>query len=183
MARYEEIYKGWFFHRIPKRLTFQEYESAPGEEDREATRLALEKMRKEVSLTLRRLFEIQSVPRGLDGVKLLDVLVTPAVAERLMAESDPDDPNNEFKLTVSECSVLLGDVVAGELGGEWRLSRMPNYFESAIRVEGFEMLVFQALMKKCSDDYGHETLHTKCNTFSSLVQARRGSEPKDTRIH
>ncbi len=183
MAAYDRIYKDWFFHRIPRGLTFKDYEAAPAEEDREATAAVLQKMRTEVPRTLWRFFEMRSLPSGLDGIKTLDVLLTPSVAEGWMARSDPEDPNNEFKLTLSEFAVLLGDVIASDLRGEWHLSRMPNYFESTIRVEGFEMSVFQTVMKKCSEDFGHETLASKYETFSKMVAARRGSEREAHRVH
>lgn len=182
MATYERIYKDWFFHRIPRGLTFQEFEASSGEEDREATGAVLQKMRIEIPRTFRRLFDIRKLPPGVDGIKAIDVLLTPKIAEGWMATSDPDDPNNEFKLTLSEFAVVLGDVVASELAGEWHFSRMPNYFESTIRVEGFEMSVFQTVMKKCSDDFGHETLDSKYETFSKLVEARRGREGHADRV-
>jgi hypothetical protein len=50
---------------------------------------------------------------------------------------------------------------------------MPNYFNSVIVAEGCEFLVFDALMKKCSHDFGYESLEDKFMTFASMVQRRR----------
>lgn len=179
MARYERIYKDWFFHRLPRGVSFADYEAGPGKKDRVLTGELVERMRRELPKTMSRVFDIKRVPRGAEALQLLDVLWTPEIADALMQRSDTDDENNEFKLTLSELAVFTGDVVLEELGGAWHYARMPNFFESVIRVSGFEMLVFQTVMKKGSDDFGHETLTSKCDAFRKMVASRRGTDGQD----
>lgn len=95
------------------------------------------------------------------------------VAEDWMRHSDSRDLNNEFVRNVSEFAVHFGDTAVFELGGSWRYARAPNYFESSIIAESTELYVFDILMKKCSDDFCHESLTTKYEAFAQMVSASR----------
>ena len=59
------------------------------------------------------------------------------------------------------------------------LRARPNFFESVIRVSGFEMLVFQTATKKGSVYFGHGTLTSKCDAFRKMVASRRGTDGQD----
>ena len=89
------------------------------------------------------------------------------------AYRDPENPDNEFKLTVSELAVYFGNILLKELGGSWRYARMPNFFESLVQIDDLEIFVFQALIKKCSRDFGHEKLFEKYSAFQEIVEKRR----------
>lgn len=180
MATYEEIVDAWFFLRIPKGVSYEAFEGEPGEADRKKTRDVFEKMRRAIPDTTRRFFSVERLPYTEQGLVLLDERLTPKVAQEWMDHSDPNDPNNFFKLTMSELAVYLGDTYIRTIGGEWKYSRMPNFFQSYVEVLDFEVFVFDMVMKKCSSDVGHESLAGKWNAIREIVERRaedRGLRP------
>lgn len=156
--QYQKILNTWFFVYYPKGSSIDEYEADAAIEDRLATRALFGKMRNEVPKTLHRLFEIDLQE---DVWVDLDEQLTPDVAEQWMAASDPDDPNNEFKLNVSELSVAFGDCLVASTGAAWHYARMPNFWLSSLRRSEVEALIFHTVIKKCSDDFGGEKLVEK----------------------
>jgi hypothetical protein len=176
MATYDEISRIWFFLQHPKGLTYEAFERESGLADRERTKRLLDQMRSEAPKTVQRIAGIVACPEAMDGLRTLDGALSPGLAEDWMRGSDPEDPNNDFKLTLSEMAVFFGNVVIKELGGEWRYARMPNYFQSVVSVSGIEILVFDSLMKRLSDDYSGEMLLQKLDLFRAAV-ARAGGRP------
>lgn len=172
MARYEQISRDWFTLLHPSDLSYEEFESGVGVEDRQRTCRLFEKMRDEVSNTARRLLGIGPMDGRVESLDLLDEALTARVAESWMNDSDPQDPNNEFKLTVSEFAVYFGDVVVAALGADWHYARAPNFFQSTVRAAGTELLVFDTVMKKVSDDFGQESLRSKFEAFRVLITER-----------
>jgi hypothetical protein len=178
MATCASISETWFYLRFPRAYrSYEAFEAEDGIDDRMVSRRVIARMLQEVPLTAKRLFASE-LPLDLGSLKILDERVTPAEAERWMKESDPDDPNNFFKLTLSEFAVHLGTLCVAALGAAWRYARMPNYFESLVIVEGLEFQVFQAIMKKCSHDFGDERLEEKFYTFIRMVELRRSAAPE-----
>lgn len=172
MATYQEISNRWFFRLHPRGTTFEEYESEPAPRDREKTRALLLRMQQEIPRTVQRLFGIRALPISREGVAILDHLITPGFSQDLIDRSDPEDPNNELRLTLSEFAVHFGAIVIAQNGGTWRYARMPNYFESIVLVEGLEFLVFDILMKKASEDFAAECLADKYDRFAQIIKDR-----------
>ncbi len=50
-----------------------------------------------------------------------------------------------------------------------RFSRFPNYFTSGVVVGQLEFSIFDAVIKKCSSDFGHQSLHEKFVAFANVV--------------
>jgi hypothetical protein len=177
MATYATISENWFYRRYPKTLgSFEAFEAEPGIDDRLKSRQVMARMLEEVPLTVSRLYGLDGLPIDLDSLRVLDERITPGEAEWWMKDSDPDDPNNYFKLTVSEFAVFLGTICIGALGASWRYARMPNYFESTIVVEDIEFHVFDTIMKKCSHDFGHEQLSDKFHALATTVAGKRAAD-------
>jgi hypothetical protein len=172
MISYEAISDDWFFRRLPVGVSFDEYEAEAGVEDRDLTREVFAKLRRGFGDTLRQNFNIEPLPLSLDGIVSLDRLVTQEVVRRCLEASDPSDPNNYFKLTVSEIAVFLGEAWLRAFGGEWHYARMPNYADSYVELAGLKALVFDMAMKKCSDDFGRESPAEKWKTFATLAKGR-----------
>lgn len=167
--RYREISRKWFALRLPKGMSLEEYEGESGTEDRIKTRELLEKMAKNVIYTAKELFGVPQLEPVAENLKIIDQYVNSEVANDWIRHSDPGNLNNEFVRNVSEIAVHLGQTVIFELGGEWRYARAPNYFESVVIAEGCELYVFDIMMKKCSDDFGSESIFKKFESFSQAV--------------
>src|SRR4051812_14368186 len=127
MATYESILHSWFFLLHPDGTTFDQFEGEPATEDRERTRLLFTKMLDEVPASARRVLGLSHLPFDRSGLALLDEKLTPAAVQPLLDLSNPDDPNNHFKLTLSEFAVYFGELLIGALGAEWHYARMPNF--------------------------------------------------------
>jgi len=180
MSTYAEILRDWFFLLYPKTYrSYDEFEAESAIEDRLATHRLLTRMREEAPLTAQRLLGQADLALTSDSLAVLDRLVSPIAAAEWMRRSDPDDPDNEFKLTVSELAVHFGTVLIGSIGGAWRFARMPNYFQSFVTAEDYDFLVFDVLIKKCSSDFGAESIVSKLLTFISMAKSRRG----DSLVH
>jgi hypothetical protein len=173
MVKYAEISDKWFRLRLPKGISFEEYESEPCIEDRARVRDLLRRMAEEAPLTAQRLFGIKVFPTKFESLRKLDEFLSPEVASEWIRHSDPADPNNEFKLTISEFSVHFGDTVINALGGSWRYARDPNFFQSVVVTEEVTFFVFDSLMKKCSDDFGDERLTKKFKAYVRSVNRIR----------
>lgn len=173
MATYDAISRGWFFLQHPKGISFEAFERESGLADRERTRRLLDQMRTEAPKTAHRVAGVEALTETIEGLRHLDAALSPRLAEGWMRDSDPEDPNNDFKLTLSELAVFFGSVVLKELGGKWRYARMPNYFQSVVVVSDIEMLVFDSVMKRLSDDYSDERLSQKLDLFRTAISQRR----------
>jgi len=168
---YETISDDWFYLLLPKGHTLESFEAEAGAEDREKTRKLLTQMEEELPRTFKSLG--------------LDFAYSPALLSRIddaldqrtitswIRRSDPEDVNNDFRLTLSELSVYLGNLLVREHGGEWRPARFPNYFQSSVAVGSLEFHVFDTLMKRCSTDRSQETLTTKWQLFQAAIDASR----------
>jgi len=167
--RYDEISDQWFRLLLPKGVTYEEFERDRGEDDRDRTKRLVEQMAEEAPKTAEALFGINSLPRSKAGIDLLDNVLTPEVARIWADMSNPRDPENEFKLNLSEFAVHLGESIIRELGGRWFYARSPNYFQSTVQVGTLEFLPFDAMMKKVSEDLGRERLRDKFERFASAV--------------
>ena len=172
MAKYANICSDWFYLLHSKGLTYEEYESQQANEDRARTEALLSEMFREVPATAGRVLGLQSLSVDRAGLVLLDRALTAAAVGPLLARSDPEDRNNDFVLTISEFAVFVGEVTVARFGASWHYARMPNYFQSTIRVGTLEFQVFDSVMKKVSDDFGHESLAGKFDTFATLIQKR-----------
>ena len=162
----------WFYLRLPRGVSLEAHEAEPGHDDRVETARVLRLFREHLNDTTA-LFGLRDLPLTIEGLQHLDPCLTPAFFGELLGGSDPDDPNNLFKLTLSELAVYLGDVVADQLGGVWRLARMPNYHESVVVVENYEYCVWNPVMRRASSDQAHSSLVASYETFASAVRARR----------
>lgn len=170
MATYSEISNKWFTLRLPKGyLSLEDYEREAAPADRAKTAELISKMIAEAPLTADGLFGVGVLPKTRDSIIVLDRLITPTAADMWMGVSDPRDPENEFTLNISEFATWFGEMLRRQLGGEWKYARSPNYFESVVRIGTFELLPFDILMKKCSDDFSTETLLEKFDRFTSAV--------------
>src|SRR5437867_13342645 len=58
------------------------------------------------------------------------------------------------------------------LGGRWRFSRFPNFFTSGIVAGKPEFSIFDSVIKKCSSDFGHESLREKFTALSGWELAK-----------
>ena len=174
MPAYSEIVDDWFYLLLPAGRTAESFEEEPAPEDRAKTEDILQKMTDE----LPRLFaEVLRIPLEYSPRTLarIDRVLHQRAIARWVAESDPEDPNNDFKLTLCELAVFLGNLLVIEHGGSWHFARFPNYFNSTVIVGEVEFHVFDTVMKRCSADHGHETLASKWQIFEALIQA--GGEP------
>lgn len=160
--------RGGFRLTLPSGVTLKEYETVAAEEERLESERLITSMRREVGITAKEQFLIDDLPEVRQSLELLDDVINPTAAREWMEESDPED---SFKLTVSEFAVHLGQVVIRELSGKWRFARMPNYFESTVVVGRWKYLPFDAIMKRCSDDYGDESLAEKVDAFRVTLLA------------
>jgi hypothetical protein len=173
MATYDQILEKWFYLLLPEGVSMEQHESEPGIEDRMASRDIIRRMASEAPTTAKELCGISELPVSEKSLKILDRFITPENAEDWMESSDPDDPNNHFKLTVCEFSAHFGDVIVRTLNGAWRYARAPNYFLSKVVTEGADFYVFNVIMKKCSDDYRHESLTEKFKQYSEMITKYR----------
>jgi hypothetical protein len=174
LPTYGEISETFFYLRLPRGVTQAEHEAASGgEAERSDTARALNVFRRELHLTTGNFFHLSELPLSRQGLSLLDAHLTPGFIHELHAGADPDDPNNRFKLTLSEFAVYLGDVAAHQLGGRWQLARMPNYHESVVLCEGFELLAWDIVMKRASRDEGYVSLQARYEPFERAVLTRR----------
>lgn len=178
MASYDEISREWFFLRHPRAVTYQEFEADEGRADREKTRRILETMRREVPKTALRELGIDALSEDMGSLRAVDARLSADVAKVWLRRSDPEDPNNDFKLTLSEFAVFFGQVLIKELGGTWRCARMPNFFQSVVESSALEFLVFDSLMKRVSDDFGSESLVWKLEAFRNELRSRTGPGPQ-----
>src|SRR3954464_10446833 len=109
MATYESIATNWFYLRHLKSFgSFEAFEAEPAIEDRLGSRRVMARMLEEAPVTARSLFSLSDFALDFESLKSLDVHITAGEAEWWMKKSDPDDPNNYFKLTLSEFAVHLG---------------------------------------------------------------------------
>jgi hypothetical protein len=173
---YAEISDDWFFLLHPKGHSFESFEAEEGTEDREKTRVLLGKMEAELPRTFSELLDVpfEYAPALLHRID--NALNRTAVAYWI-SRSDPEDPNNEFKLTVCELAVYLGALLVREHGGEWRYARFPNYFQSGVVVNNVEFHVFDTVMKRCSTDRSHETLVQKWQLYEAAIRAAGDPPP------
>jgi hypothetical protein len=130
----------------------------------------------------------EELPRTFADVLEIPFQYSPALLHRIdnalnrtavafwMSRSDPEDPNNDFKLLLSELAVYLGALLVRENAGEWRYARFPNFSQSTVLVGDVEFHVFDTVMKRCSTDFGHETLVSKWQLFQAAIRAA-GKEP------
>jgi hypothetical protein len=175
MATYEFILEEFFTLLFPKTHgSFEAFEAEPGVEDRAATRKVIDDMRRELPAAMSRIFDLE-LDGTIDSLSAIDRLITPRRAETWMKESDADDLGNFFKVTVSEFAVYFGDMLARDLGGSWRYARMPNWPSSVVVASEVEFHVFDSVIKRCSDDFGHETLRSKYDTFARIVSSKRSA--------
>ena len=172
LPTYAAISDDWFYLRLPRGVSLAEHEAEPGHDDRSATARVLRLFREHLNDTTAAfgLFDLPLTPAGL---RQLDPHLTPAFFASLLERSNPEDPNNLFKLTISELAVYLGDIAADQFGGVWRLARMPNYHESVVFCENYEYSVWDAAMRRASSDQSDRTLVANYETFAQAVLARR----------
>jgi len=177
MATYEEISATWFPLRFKKECgSFEAFERESAQDDRQASKVLIERMSFEAPRTARAVFGLDDFGEGLESIEILDAHLSPAFADSWMRNSDPCDPNNHFKLTLSEFSAHYGEVMVRILGGGWNFARMPNYFESKVVVGDYLFNVFDALMKRCSDDYSETELCVKLVAFARHIERRDSSK-------
>ena len=176
MPTYSEIASGWFFLLLPRGDTFESFEAAEGAEDREATKRVLGQMEEELPRTFTNLLEIPFAYSPSLLHRIDNALNQTAVAF-WVRRSDPEDPNNFFKLTLSELAVYLGTLLVREYSGEWRYARFPNFSQSTVVVGSVEFHAFDTVMKRCSTDRSHETLATKWQLFQAAILAAREAPP------
>lgn len=168
--KYEDILNTWFYVLYPRKSgSVEAFEAEDGIEDRLKTADIFVKMLAEAPKTVAQVFEVDDFPLTLDAFSILDAHLTPQVANGWMQRSDPDHANNFFKLNVCELAVHLGTAAMNALEGRWRFSRFPNYFTSGVVVGQLEFSIFDSVIKKCSSDFGHESLHDKLAAFANLV--------------
>jgi hypothetical protein len=172
MLTYEEILKHWFYLLIPHDMSFEEFEAEPAPEQRAISSDVISKMSRTVQDKTQALFGCE-LPLSTQCLPIMDKHITPEAAEWWMKDSDPDDPRNFFLITVSEFAVHLGNVLISVAGGNWLYARMPNFFRSTIRIGNLEVSVFDAMMKKCSRDYGDEKLTDKFAAYLNAIQAHK----------
>ena len=172
LPTFAAISDDWFYLRLPRGVSLEAHEAEPGHDDRTETARVLRLFREHLNDTTA-LFGLQDLPLTLEGLRLLDPYLTPAFFADLLHHSDPDDPNNLFKLTLSELAVYLGDVAADQLGGAWQLARMPNYHESVVVAEHYEYCVWNPVMRRASSDHAQCTLVASYEAFSAAVLNRR----------
>lgn len=170
---YSEISERWFYLRLPKGVSFAVHESDPALGERMKTARTIETFRHEFGDTAKELGANAPFPRSRDGLALLDAAITSELVHNLVMAADPDDPNNCFKLRLSEFAVFLGDVAADELGASWRFARFPNYHQSVVVCEEYEFLVWDTVMKRVSSDEGNRTLVGRYSAFEAVVLNRR----------
>ena len=176
IRKYEETLNTYFAPLFLRSYgSIEAFEADDALEDRQRTASLLAKMLAEAPKTAARVFEIDDFPLTVDAFHVLDAHLTPAVAGIWMKTSDPEDPNNFFQLNISEFSTHLGTVIMNSLGGRWRFSRWPNYFMSSVVVGSLEFSIFDSVIKKCSSDFGHESLYEKYVIFANLVHTAEQS--------
>ena len=169
MPTYSEISDEWFYLLLPRGRTLESFEAEEGLEDRKKTRTVFEQMERELPVTLREELRIRRFDYSVDTLEEIDEALTTDRIASWIRMSDPDDPNNTFKLTLSELSVYFGNLLKRENNGEWRHARFPNFFQSSVIVKDVAFHVFDTLMKRCSSDRPHETLTSKWQTFQALI--------------
>jgi hypothetical protein len=167
---YAQISDDWFYLLLPKGHTLESFEAAEGAEDREKTKRVLGQMEEELPRTFENLLELQFAYSPALLTRIDNALNQRAV-EFWIRRSDPEDPNNFFKLTLSELAVYLGTLLVRENSGQWRYARFPNFFQSTVVVGSVEFHVFDTVMKRCSTDRSHETLATKWQLFQAAIDA------------
>lgn len=172
LPTFAAISDNWFYLRLPRGVSLEAHEAEPGHDDRVETARVLRLFREHLNDTTA-LFGLHDLPLTIEGLRLLDPFLTPAFFRELLGRSDPDDPNNLFKLTISELAVYLGDVAADQLGGVWQLARMPNYHESVVVAENYEYCVWNPVMRRASADQAHHTLVASYEAFAAAVLTRR----------
>jgi hypothetical protein len=171
MLTYEQISDDWFYLLMPAGETFDEFEASAAREDRSRTTVLLNSMRDELPRTFRNIFGIETFEFSLDILRRIDEALTVGEITSWISESNPDDANNFFKLTLSEIAVYYGELLIRTYeGGSWRPARFPNFFQSSVSLDGVLIYVFDTVMKRCSRDYHHETLLSKWETFHSVLQ-------------
>jgi hypothetical protein len=176
MLRYEELLDTWFFVRVPKGISFDEFERQDAIEDREKSRNVLTRMEVELPRTCQNIFNVARFEWSLDVLARIDLALDPPEIANWINASDPNDPNNFFKLTVSEIAVYFGELLRRKrLDCEWGYARFPNYFQSAIVIRDVAIHVFDTVIKRCSRDYQQETLLTKWETFQRITESASSS--------
>lgn len=177
MPTYDEIKDVWFAVRIaPGSGTYEAFESEDAAEERLETNRVIDIMAGEVIGALDRNFGLYLRFEPSDLIAL-DEAITPAFVSNCIKDSSPAEMMNFFKVTISEMAVLLGNIFIAEVGGKWKYSRMPNWFQSSVVTdEGFELFPFVILMKRFSSDVGHELIYDKFNDFTERVLQRRAKQ-------
>jgi len=168
---YKEISDNWFYLLYPKQKTYEQFESEPGIEDREKTANLLRLMDLELPETFRRALSIRDFAYSARILPRVDAALTAETIASWIDVSDPEDVNNVFRLTISELAVFFGNLLLREHNGDWRHARFPNYFQSSVRIGDVAYFVFDTVMKRCSEDYGNETLTSKWATFQGIIAA------------
>lgn len=185
MPTYDEISNDWFYLLLPTGQTFEELEAGEDFDDREKTKAILRQMERELPRTFKDVLRIEHFEYSTKVLKRIDEALTPEMIASWIRDSDPDDSNNDFKLTLSELAVYFGSLLAREHRGEWHYARFPNFFESSVVIGDVAFHVFDSLMKRCSDDRCAETLVSKWETFQRVIASSRmasvGTAAGDTR--
>ncbi|HXH95192.1 MAG TPA: hypothetical protein VNN25_26695 [Thermoanaerobaculia bacterium] len=178
MVKYNVISDEWFYLLLPKGQPFDQFEAADGTQDREKTKTVLSQMAGELPRSFSEILHLSHFEYSVTLLGRVDEALTPDVIESWMEKSDieswmeksdPDDPNNFFKLTLSELAVYLGSLLIRHHGGEWHYSRFPNFFQSSVVINDIAFHVFDTLMKRCSEDHGHEKLLSKWSIFNDVL--------------
>jgi hypothetical protein len=169
MPTYSEISDQWFYLLLPKGLTLESFEADDGAADRLKTRTLFEQMERELPLTFENVLRIGRFEYSVGTLRRIDDALTADRIASWIKQSDPDDPNNFFKLTLSELSVYFGNLLQRESRGEWHHARFPNFSQSTVVVNDVAFHVFDSLMKRCSSDRYQETLTSKWKTFQAVI--------------
>lgn len=180
MLSYEQILRYWFPILLPYGQTLDEFELHASAKDRSETARIIVMAEDELDPTVRQVFGLNKFPRDPTCLSLMDERITPAAAEWWMKDSDPDNPGNFFKVMLTVFAVHFGNTLIAAAGGKWFYARWPNFFRSTVRVGNLEILVFDALMKKCSQDFGHEKLTDKFAVYLNTIQANLMKDPPIT---
>jgi len=169
LPTYSEISDEWFYLLLPRGQTFESFEAEKGAQDRLKTKTLFDQMEKELPSTFENVLQIGRFEYAVETLKKIDTALTADRIGSWIEQSDPDDPNNFFKLTLSELSVYFGNLLRREARGEWHHARFPNFSQSSLIVNDVAFHVFDSVFKRCSSDRGHETLSSKWTTFQSVI--------------
>lgn len=102
MASYSEISDDWVYLLMPRGETFDTFEATDGRQDRLRTKAVLDQMENELPRTFKNILGITPFEYSLSVLKQVDFALTSDVMELWRQQSDPGDPNNFSKLTLSE---------------------------------------------------------------------------------